>query len=107
MPASAQQNIIPVGLLMVSRTLEDSAEKKMVARWLEEYTAYRERKGRPQVILQAVFDGYDLLPEIVSQTGIPQTSARRILKEFVNRKKIRGVKVKNHNRHIELRYELV
>lgn len=79
----------------------------MVNRWLQEYEAHRERKMRPAKVFAAVADGYDLLTEIASETGIPQTSVHRILSELVERSKIRSVKVKNHNCKIELRYEII
>lgn len=106
MSNAAIENTIPVGLQMIAATLNDLAEISMVKRWCEEYERAAGRKISRQRVLAAVGEGYDTLPEIAAQTGIPPATARRIIIELVGKNRLRSARTKNTNNRIEVRFEL-
>lgn len=106
MSTSAAENTIPVGLQMITATLNDLAEISMVKRWRREYEAYNARKKRREQVLAAIGEGYDVMSEIAAHTGIPAASVRRIIIELVGKNRLRSAKTKNSNNKIELRFEL-
>lgn len=95
---------------MIAASIVDKAEISMIARWRKEYDHHRgrtrARQARREAILRAVGRGYDVLSEIVSETGIPSATARRDIIELVGKNKLQSAKTKNVNKRIELRFEL-
>lgn len=95
---------------MIAASIVDMSELSMIARWRKEYEHYRgkakARTERREAIVKAVRDGYDVLSEIVSETGIPPATARRDIIELVGKNKLQSAKTKNVNKRIELRFEL-
>lgn len=103
----AAENTITVGLSLIMNSVTLPSEKKLVTRWLNEYTRKSHQDRQKQKILAALADGYDTVEEIAEHTAISYSTARRILLEFIKHKKVRSDYLKRRSNRPDRIFSLI
>lgn len=96
-------------LALLERGLETERERRRVRQWLKFYRREVRQAENMRRVLWLVIEGHDDIYEIIAETGLPHTTAYKILRRLVLRKLITvrkqaetGWQKKGRNKYIAL-----